>query len=127
MLGYGCVFISCLLTVTLLLSGSDGLQSTSVTPKYLDAVAVEESSSWAPSGEKKSASKPTNKLLPLGQLWSAFETKRKRSVTGGNTPLDRLSVSNMDLKGKKRKEVESPRRRPGLRPPTGRPSGVNGR
>ncbi|XP_036410835.1 osteocrin-like [Megalops cyprinoides] len=82
--------------------------------RYLDSEALEVSGSRVQSGEENSASKPTGRLLLLDQpvhQESALETKRKRSFTGGNAPLDRLSVSNMDVKGKKRKEVDLPRRR----------------
>ncbi|XP_064157535.1 osteocrin [Anguilla rostrata] len=114
MLGCGCVLLSCLLTVTLLHCGTDSLRITQDTPQYLDSAMMEESSARAQSGEEKSGSGLTAKLLLLDQLVhlenDVIETKKKRSFSGGNIPLDRLSISNMDLKGKQRK-VEVPRRR----------------
>ncbi|KAG9338506.1 hypothetical protein JZ751_025741 [Albula glossodonta] len=118
MLGCSCVFMSCLLSVTLLLSKSEGLWLTSVTPKEttgsglsyrmgpdglqcLHSVGGAESGSRAPSGEERSASKPTERLHPLDQTGSTNENKRRKGFTGGNTPLDRLSISNMDTKVKK--------------------------
>ncbi|KAJ8256904.1 hypothetical protein COCON_G00190560 [Conger conger] len=83
-------------------------------PEYLDSAAMEESGARARSGEEKSGSNLAAKLLLLDQLArlenDVIETKKKRSFNGGSIPLDRLSISNMDLKGKQRK-VEVPRRR----------------
>ncbi|KAI1893803.1 hypothetical protein AGOR_G00127420 [Albula goreensis] len=114
MLGCGCILLSCLLTVTLLHCGADGLRITQDPPEYLDSAAMEESGARARSSEEKSGSDLTAKLILLDQLVhlenDVIEPKRKRSFNGGNTPLDRLSISNMDLKGKQRK-VETPRRR----------------
>ncbi|KAJ8397255.1 hypothetical protein AAFF_G00440890 [Aldrovandia affinis] len=83
-------------------------------PEYVDSAAMEESGARAWAGQEKSGGDLAAKLLLLDQLVrlenDVIETKRKRSFNGGNTPLDRLSISNMDLKGKQRK-VEVPRRR----------------
>ncbi|XP_061073402.1 osteocrin [Conger conger] len=114
MLGCGCILLSCLLTVTLLHRGTDSLRIAPDPPEYLDSAAMEESGARARSGEEKSGSNLAAKLLLLDQLArlenDVIETKKKRSFNGGSIPLDRLSISNMDLKGKQRK-VEVPRRR----------------
>ncbi|CAL8334478.1 unnamed protein product [Boreogadus saida] len=70
-----------------------------------------------PSGGEKAREKMSEKLLLLDRLVrmenDVMEPKRKRSFPGGNTPLDRLSISGMDTKqaSKKRKVMELPRRR----------------
>ncbi|XP_036393066.1 osteocrin [Megalops cyprinoides] len=116
MLGCGCVLLSCLLTVTLLHCGADSLHITQDPPEYLDSAVLEDPGLPARSGEEKPGSDLTAKLLLLDQLVhlenDVIETKRKRSFTGGSAPLDRLSISNVDLgkQGKQRK-VETPRRR----------------
>ncbi|XP_061097100.1 osteocrin-like [Conger conger] len=117
MLGCGCALVSYLLTVTLLLSASDGLRATPVASKCPDSGAVEDSRSWRQTGES-SASRPTGRLPPLEHAGSATESRRRRTFPGANAPLDRLSVGRMDMRGKKRKEVESVRRR--LSPPIDR-------
>ncbi|MFT7802350.1 osteocrin [Arapaima gigas] len=73
---------------------------------------------------EKFAGDLTDKLRLLDHLAhlenDVIETKRKRSFSGGNTPLDRLSVGTMETKNKqrhhteeggRRKVVELPRRR----------------
>ena len=55
-----------------------------------------------PSGGEKAREKMSEKLLLLDRLVrmenDVMEPKRKRSFPGGNTPLDRLSISGMDTK-----------------------------
>ena len=55
-----------------------------------------------PSGVEKAREKMSEKLLLLDRLVrmenDVMEPKRKRSFPGGNTPLDRLSISVMDTK-----------------------------
>uniref|UniRef100_A0A674I1Y7 Osteocrin n=1 Tax=Terrapene triunguis TaxID=2587831 RepID=A0A674I1Y7_9SAUR len=70
------------------------------------------------SSEEKSATDLAAKLLLLDELVSlendVIETKKKRSFPGFGSPLDRLSASSVDLKGKQRKVVELPKRRFGI-------------
>ncbi|XP_074860333.1 osteocrin isoform X1 [Carettochelys insculpta] len=70
------------------------------------------------SHEQKSATDLAAKLMLLDELVSlendVIETKKKRSFPGFGSPLDRLSASSVDLKGKQRKVVESPKRRFGV-------------
>uniref|UniRef100_A0A8C3SNC4 Osteocrin n=1 Tax=Chelydra serpentina TaxID=8475 RepID=A0A8C3SNC4_CHESE len=58
------------------------------------------------SSEEKSATDLAAKLLLLDELVSlendVIETKKKRSFPGFGSPLDRLSASSVDLKGKQR-------------------------
>uniref|UniRef100_A0A671MEW6 Osteocrin n=1 Tax=Sinocyclocheilus anshuiensis TaxID=1608454 RepID=A0A671MEW6_9TELE len=66
--------------------------------------------------EQKTSGAVNVKLLLHDQLVrlenDVIETKRKRSFPGSNTPLDRLSISTMDPKSNKQRQVvEMPRRR----------------
>ncbi|KAG2463405.1 OSTN protein, partial [Polypterus senegalus] len=58
------------------------------------------------SSEEKSANDLTTKLFLLDELVNlendVMETKKKRSFTGFGSPLDRLSISTMEVKGKPR-------------------------
>ncbi|XP_067417112.1 osteocrin [Emydura macquarii macquarii] len=68
--------------------------------------------------KEKSAADLAAKLLLLDELVSlendVIETKKKRSFPGFGSPLDRLSASSVDLKGKQRKVVDLPKRRFGI-------------
>ncbi|XP_069829476.1 osteocrin [Dendropsophus ebraccatus] len=69
------------------------------------------------SNEEKSSDLAA-KLLLLDELVSlendVIETKKKRSFPGFGSPLDRISASTTEIKGKQRKVVELPKRRFGL-------------
>uniref|UniRef100_A0A8C6ZC25 Osteocrin n=1 Tax=Nothoprocta perdicaria TaxID=30464 RepID=A0A8C6ZC25_NOTPE len=58
------------------------------------------------------------KLFLLDELVSleneVTETKKKRSFPGFGSPIDRISSSSVDTKGKQRKVVELPKRRFGI-------------
>ncbi|XP_030634704.1 osteocrin [Chanos chanos] len=117
MLGCGCVLLSCFLTVTLFHCSAVSLRLTQERPEYADSGSQPEPGSVSGALEQKSSGDLNSKLFLLDQLVrlenDVIETKRKRSFPGSNTPLDRLSVSNMDPKTttKQRKVVELPRRR----------------
>ncbi|KFO90350.1 Osteocrin, partial [Buceros rhinoceros silvestris] len=68
--------------------------------------------------EEKSATNLAAKLLLLDELVSleneVTETKKKRSFPGFVSPIDRISSSSVDAKGKQRKVVELPKRRFGV-------------
>ncbi|NXJ12744.1 OSTN protein, partial [Odontophorus gujanensis] len=68
--------------------------------------------------EEKSAPSLAAKLLLLDELVSleneVTETKKKRSFPGFGSPIDRISASSVDAKGKQRKVVELPKRRFGV-------------
>ncbi|KFV85026.1 Osteocrin, partial [Struthio camelus australis] len=68
--------------------------------------------------EEKSATDLSAKLFLLDELVSleneVTETKKKRSFPGFGSPIDRISSSSMDKKGKQRKVVELPKRRFGV-------------
>ncbi|XP_025067513.1 osteocrin isoform X1 [Alligator sinensis] len=67
------------------------------------------------SSEDKSATDLAAKLLLLDELVSlendVIETKKKRSFPGFGSPLDRISATSLDVKGKQKKVVELPKRR----------------
>ncbi|NWU41794.1 OSTN protein, partial [Hylia prasina] len=68
--------------------------------------------------EEQSATNLAAKLLLLDDLVSleneVTETKKKRSFPGFGSPLDRISSSSVDAKGKQRKVLELPKRRFGV-------------
>ncbi|KAM4627686.1 osteocrin [Polymixia lowei] len=119
MLGCGCVLASCLLSVTLLHCSVDSLRISPQQPQYVDrAVSGAQPNLQSHHGEEKVGEDLSAKLLLLDHLVrmenDVIEPKRKRSFTGNNTPLDRLSVSVMETKqgsNKQRKVLELPRRR----------------
>ncbi|XP_072547401.1 osteocrin [Salminus brasiliensis] len=114
MLGCSCVLLSCLLTMTLFHCSAESLRLTQENPQYVEPPQTENRGGQrGPVGQKASVNA---KLLLLDQLLrlenDVIETKRKRSFSGSNAPLDRLSISTMDPKSnKQRKVVELPRRR----------------
>ncbi|XP_075720183.1 osteocrin [Rhinoderma darwinii] len=69
------------------------------------------------SNEEKSADLAA-KLLLLDELVSlendVIETKKKRSFPGFGSPLDRISASTTEIKGKQRKVVDLAKRRFGI-------------
>ncbi|XP_071995667.1 osteocrin isoform X1 [Engystomops pustulosus] len=69
------------------------------------------------SNEEKSADLAA-KLLLLDELVSlendVIETKKKRSFPGFGSPLDRISASTTEIKGKQRKVVDLTKRRFGI-------------
>ncbi|XP_066565845.1 osteocrin [Amia ocellicauda] len=115
MLGCRCILVPCLFAVTLLHWSKATLQMPEGAPEFLDSSLLEEMDSRSHSSEEKSATDLNAKLMLLNDLVSlendVIETKRKRSFPGFGSPLDRLSVNNMDLKGKQRKVVDTPKRR----------------
>ncbi|NWW29813.1 OSTN protein, partial [Panurus biarmicus] len=71
-----------------------------------------------PIAREKSATNLAAKLFLLDDLVSleneVTETKKKRSFPGFGSPIDRISSSSMDAKGKQRKVLELPKRRFGV-------------
>ncbi|RXM34676.1 Osteocrin [Acipenser ruthenus] len=97
---------------------TQGLTGVLLQKPFMDSSMVRDTGSSSMSGEEKVASDLTAKLLLLDKLVSlgndVMETKRKRSFPGFGTPLDRLSLSTMEMKGKQRKVVDLPKRRFGV-------------
>ncbi|MGH0177171.1 UNVERIFIED_CONTAM: hypothetical protein FKN15_074726 [Acipenser sinensis] len=85
---------------------TQGLTGVLLQKPFMDSSMVRDTGSSSVSGEEKVASDLTAKLLLLDKLVSlendVMETKRKRSFPGFGTPLDRLSLSTMEMKGKQR-------------------------
>ncbi|XP_006637936.1 osteocrin [Lepisosteus oculatus] len=115
MLGCRCILLPCLFAVTLLHWSKGILQLAEGAPEFLDSSLVEAADSRSLSSDEKSSNDLAAKLLLLDELVNlendVIETKKKRSFPGFGSPLDRLSVNNMELKGKQRKVVDLPRRR----------------
>ncbi|XP_075194632.1 osteocrin [Anomaloglossus baeobatrachus] len=78
---------------------------------------TEASSERSVSNEEKTADLAA-KLLLLDELVSlendVIETKKKRSFPGFGSPLDRISASTAEMKGKQRKVVDLTKRRFGI-------------
>ncbi|XP_054455920.1 osteocrin [Anoplopoma fimbria] len=115
----GCLLFSCLMFITLLHCSVDGFRVQQqparrvVRPSSRGPVALRSRPGGVKAGEELTA-----KLLRLDDLVrmenDVMEPKRKRSFSGTNPPLDRLSVSSMETKqgsAKQSKAVELPRRR----------------
>ncbi|NXR06606.1 OSTN protein, partial [Semnornis frantzii] len=68
--------------------------------------------------EEKSATSLAAKVFLLDELVplenEVTETKRKRSFPGFGSPIDRISSTTVEAKGKQRKVVELPKRRFGV-------------
>ncbi|NWV15136.1 OSTN protein, partial [Ptilonorhynchus violaceus] len=68
--------------------------------------------------EEKSATNLAAKLFVLDDVVSleneVTETKKKRSFPGFGSPIDRISSTSVDAKGKQRKVLELPKRRFGV-------------
>ncbi|NXN91190.1 OSTN protein, partial [Rhinopomastus cyanomelas] len=68
--------------------------------------------------EEKSDSNLAAKLFLLDELVSleneVTETKKKRSFPAFGSPIDRISSTAVDAKGKQRKVIELPKRRFGV-------------
>ncbi|NXG48700.1 OSTN protein, partial [Psilopogon haemacephalus] len=68
--------------------------------------------------EEESATNRSAKLFLFEELLSleneVTETKRKRSFPGFGSPVDRISSTTVEAKGKQRKVVELPKRRFGI-------------
>ncbi|KAL7849602.1 hypothetical protein SRHO_G00212250 [Serrasalmus rhombeus] len=116
MLGCGCVLLSCLLTVMLFNCSVESLHLTQENPEYVESAPMDNHGGQHGPVVPKTSKSVNPKLLLLDQLLNlendVIETKRKRSFSGSNAPLDRLSISTMDPKSnKQRKVVELPRRR----------------
>ncbi|XP_028816925.1 osteocrin [Denticeps clupeoides] len=116
MLGCGCVLLSCLLTLTPFHHSVYSLRLNQESPEFIDSGPLQQTGSPGRPTEPKSLDGITSKWQLMDQLAhlenDVIETKRKRSSSVSNTPLDRLSISSMDIKGSKQRKVsELPRRR----------------
>ncbi|XP_068560891.1 osteocrin [Cebidichthys violaceus] len=119
----GCLLVSCLMIITLL--HVDGFRVQQQPTRRVVRPASRAFVLWSGAGGVKAGEELTTKLLRLDDLVrmenDVMEPKRKRSFSGTNAPLDRLSVSSMETKqggAKQSKVVELPRRR--VNPPIDR-------
>ncbi|CAM4619665.1 unnamed protein product [Caretta caretta] len=94
------------LALTLLQGPAGTAVLAEAAPQPFDSSIVLGMEAHSTSSEEKSATDLAAKLLLLDELVSlendVIETKKKRSFPGFGSPLDRLSASSVDLKGKQR-------------------------
>ncbi|KAL7822684.1 hypothetical protein AOLI_G00331030 [Acnodon oligacanthus] len=111
MLGCGCVLLSCLLTVMLFNCSVESLRLTQENPEYVESAPADSHGGQRGPAVQKTSKSVNAKLLLLDQLLNlendVIETKRKRSFSGSNAPLDRLSISTMDPKSTKQRYKET--------------------
>uniref|UniRef100_A0A669Q9Y1 Coiled-coil domain containing 50 n=2 Tax=Phasianus colchicus TaxID=9054 RepID=A0A669Q9Y1_PHACC len=115
MLQFQLVVVHLALVITLLQWHSSLVLLTEAAPEPSADLDV---ATHPTASEEKSASSLEAKMLLLDELVSleneVTETKKKRSFPGFGSPIDRISVTSVDAKGKQRKVVELPKRRFGV-------------
>ncbi|XP_075794385.1 osteocrin isoform X1 [Pelodiscus sinensis] len=113
-----CGAVPLVLALTLLQGPAGRAVLAETAPQPVDSSIALAREARSTSSEEKTATELAAKLLLLDELVSlendVIETKKKRSFPGFGSPLDRLSASSVDLKGKQRKVVELPKRRFGI-------------
>ncbi|XP_010135443.1 PREDICTED: osteocrin [Buceros rhinoceros silvestris] len=118
MLQFQLVVVRLALMITLLQWHSISLLLAEAAPEPLEPFAALGMGAHPIAREEKSATNLAAKLLLLDELVSleneVTETKKKRSFPGFVSPIDRISSSSVDAKGKQRKVVELPKRRFGV-------------
>ncbi|XP_068001827.1 osteocrin isoform X1 [Melanerpes formicivorus] len=118
MLHFQLVVLHLALVVTLLQWHSSSVLLVQAALEPLEPSAAQAMGAHPRASEEKPAPSLAAKLLLLEELVSleneVAETKRKRSFPGFGSPLDRISSTTVDAKGKQRKVVELPKRRFGV-------------
>ncbi|XP_073445560.1 osteocrin [Dendrobates tinctorius] len=109
--------VSVYLFLTVAILKWTGLTVTEASSERFDSPIVLDVGQRSISNEEKSADLAA-KLLLLDELVSlendVIETKKKRSFPGFGSPLDRISASTTEIKGKQRKVVDLTKRRFGI-------------
>ncbi|XP_061308150.1 osteocrin isoform X2 [Pezoporus flaviventris] len=118
MLQFQLVVVHLALVITLLQWHSISVLLVGAASEPLEpSVALDMRAHPVASGQK-SATNLAAKLFLLDELVSleneVTETKKKRSFPGFGSPIDRISSTSVDVKGKQRKVVELPKRRFGV-------------
>ncbi|XP_057283312.1 osteocrin isoform X2 [Pezoporus wallicus] len=118
MLQFQLVVVHLALVITLLQWHSISVLFVGAASEPLEpSVALDMRAHPVASGQK-SATNLAAKLFLLDELVSleneVTETKKKRSFPGFGSPIDRISSTSVDVKGKQRKVVELPKRRFGV-------------
>ncbi|XP_010165056.1 osteocrin [Antrostomus carolinensis] len=118
MLQFQLVVVHLALVISLLQWHSSSVLLTEAAPEPLKPSAALGMRVQPIANEEKSATDLSAKLFLLDELVSleneVTETKKKRSFPGFGSPIDRISSTSVDAKGKQRKVVELPKRRFGV-------------
>ncbi|XP_064577030.1 osteocrin isoform X7 [Zonotrichia leucophrys gambelii] len=118
MLQFQLVVVHLALVIALLWWNSSSVLLAQAAPEPLEPPAALGVGDHPIASEEKSATNLAAKLFLLDDLVSleneVTETKKKRSFPGFGSPIDRISSSSVDAKGKQRKALELPKRRFGV-------------
>ncbi|XP_071608397.1 osteocrin isoform X1 [Heliangelus exortis] len=118
MLQFQLLVVHLALVITLLQCHSSSVILTKAAPEPSEPSAVLGVGVHATASGEKTATNLAAKLFLLDDLVSmeneVTETKKKRSFPGFGSPIDRISSTAVDAKGKQRKVVELPKRRFGV-------------
>ncbi|KAM6198982.1 osteocrin isoform 2-T5 [Sarcoramphus papa] len=118
MLQFQVVVVHLALVITLLQWHSSSVLLAEAAPESLEPSAALGMGAHPIASDEKSATNLAAKLFLLDELVSleneVTETKKKRSFPGFGSPIDRISSTSVDAKGKQRKVVELPKRRFGV-------------
>ncbi|XP_074403314.1 osteocrin isoform X2 [Zonotrichia albicollis] len=118
MLQFQLVVVHLALVIALLWWNSSSVLLAQAAPEPLEPPAALGIGDHPIASEEKSATNLAAKLFLLDDLVSleneVTETKKKRSFPGFGSPIDRISSSSVDAKGKQRKALELPKRRFGV-------------
>uniref|UniRef100_H0ZG54 Osteocrin n=1 Tax=Taeniopygia guttata TaxID=59729 RepID=H0ZG54_TAEGU len=118
MLQFQLVVVHVALVIALLWWDSSSVLLAQAAPEPLEPSAALGVGDHPIASEEKPATNLAAKLFLLDDLVSleneVTETKKKRSFPGFGSPIDRISSSSVDAKGKQRKVFELPKRRFGV-------------
>uniref|UniRef100_A0A8B9FII7 Osteocrin n=1 Tax=Amazona collaria TaxID=241587 RepID=A0A8B9FII7_9PSIT len=118
MLPFQLVGVHLALVITLLQWHSTSVLLVAAASEPLEPSAALSIGAHPFASEGNSATNLAAKLFVLDELVSleneVTETKKKRSFPGFGSPIDRISSTSVDVKGKQRKMVELPKRRFGV-------------
>uniref|UniRef100_A0A8C8EA20 Osteocrin n=3 Tax=Strigidae TaxID=30459 RepID=A0A8C8EA20_9STRI len=118
MLQFQLVVVHLALVITLLQWHSSSVLLVEAALEPLEPSAALDMGAHPIASEEKSATNLAAKLFLLDELVSleneVTETKKKRSFPGFGSPIDRISSTSVDGRGKQRKVVELPKRRFGV-------------
>ncbi|XP_010281124.1 PREDICTED: osteocrin [Phaethon lepturus] len=118
MLQFQLVVVHLALVIAVLQWHSSSALLVQAAPQPLEPSAALGMGAHPIASEEKSATNLAAKLFVLDELVSleneVTETKKKRSFPGFGSPIDRISSTSVNPKGKQRKVVELPKRRFGV-------------
>ncbi|XP_021392480.2 osteocrin [Lonchura striata] len=118
MLQFQLMVVHVALVIALLWWDSSSVLLAQAAPEPLEPSAALGVGDHPIASEEKSTTNLAAKLFLLDDLVSleneVTETKKKRSFPGFGSPIDRISSSSVDAKGKQRKVLELPKRRFGV-------------